>query len=155
MADGKKHIDLYSHKGLVARVEGIQGLAGYTGLPIPVLLETLTEYQADAHKGIDKFGKVSFQGLPMKDLDNEVFFVGRVTPVLHYCMGGIRIDKEGSVLTESGKAIPGLHAAGEVTGGVHGVNRLGGNSLLECTVFGSIVGKKLPVKACVLSLIHI
>jgi len=62
-------------------------------------------------------------------------------------MGGITIDTEGSVLRKDGSIIPGLHAAGEVTGGVHGVNRLGGNSLLECTVFGMIVGKKVPVKA--------
>jgi succinate dehydrogenase/fumarate reductase flavoprotein subunit len=62
-------------------------------------------------------------------------------------MGGIRIDTEGNVLRDDGSIIEGLHAAGEVTGGVHGNNRLGGNSLLECTVFGSIVGKKLPVRA--------
>lgn len=67
--------------------------------------------------------------------------------VLHYCMGGIRIDKEGNVLNENDEVIPGLHAAGEVTGGVHGQNRLGGNSLLECTVFGTIVGQKIPVKS--------
>ena len=52
----------------------------------------------------------------------EVFFAGTVTPVLHYCMGGITIDTEGSVLDENGHKIPGLHAAGEVTGGVHGNN---------------------------------
>ncbi|KAI2512454.1 hypothetical protein MHU86_1907 [Fragilaria crotonensis] len=61
-------------------------------------------------------------------------------------MGGIAIDTEGSVLNEDGMHIEGLHAAGEVTGGVHGNNRLGGNSLLECTVFGTIVGQKLPIK---------
>ena len=50
------------------------------------------------------------------------------------------------MISEDGERIPGLHAAGEVTGGVHGNNRLGGNSLLECTVFGTIVGQKIPVK---------
>jgi succinate dehydrogenase/fumarate reductase flavoprotein subunit len=62
-------------------------------------------------------------------------------------MGGIKIDSEGNVLKEGGGIIPGLHAAGEVTGGVHGNNRLGGNSLLECTVYGTIVGQKIPVKS--------
>lgn len=57
------------------------------------------------------------------------------------------IDAVGNVLTEDGGIILGLHAAGEVVGGVHGANRLGGNSLLECTVFGTIVGQKIPVKA--------
>lgn len=82
----------------------------------------------------------------MEDLSKEVFYVGIVTPVLHYCMGGVKIDSEGNVLREDGTIIAGLHAAGEVTGGVHGNNRLGGNSLLECTVFGTIVGQKVPVK---------
>ncbi len=91
-------------------------------------------------------GKSSFQGTPSSDLDNEVFYAGRVTPVLHYCMGGITIDSEGNVLDENRNTIEGLYAAGEVTGGVHGDNRLGGNSLLECTVFGTIVGKRVPVK---------
>merc|ERR1719446_1392598 len=61
-------------------------------------------------------------------------------------MGGIKINPEGSVIREDGTTIEGLHAAGEVTGGVHGVNRLGGNSLLECTVFGTVVGQKVPIK---------
>jgi aspartate oxidase len=65
---------------------------------------------------------------------------------LHYCMGGIKIDTEGNVIREDGSPIEGLHAAGEVTGGVHGNNRLGGNSLLECTVYGTIVGQKIHVK---------
>ena len=61
-------------------------------------------------------------------------------------MGGLTIDKVGNVLDKDKHIIPGLHAVGEVSGGVHGDNRLGGNSLLECTVFGTIVGKKIPIK---------
>lgn len=61
-------------------------------------------------------------------------------------MGGIKIKPDCSVVREDGTVIDGLHAAGEVTGGVHGINRLGGNSLLECTVFGTIAGQKVPVK---------
>jgi predicted heme/steroid binding protein len=131
----------------MSRVKGIKGLSKYTGLPRNKLIGTFTKYQEDAAAGEDGFGKTTFRGVPGQDLESEVFYVGRVTPVLHYCMGGITIDVEGSVLTEDGKIIPGLHAAGEVTGGVHGGNRLAGNSLLECTVFGSIVGQKIPVKA--------
>jgi flavocytochrome c len=144
--DGQKHVDLYSHKGLLKRIEGLQGLADWMGQDVEVLREMYASYAVSAAAGKDEFGKVSFRGIPRKDLDNEVFYAGTVTPVLHYCMGGITIDVDGNVLTEDGKMIPGLHAAGEVTGGVHGNNRLGGNSLLECTVFGTIVGKKLPIK---------
>jgi len=145
-ADGKKHVDLYSHKGLLEKVDGVAALAEKTGLSKKSLLATLRQYRQDASKGKDSFGKTSFRGVPQEDLESETFYVGRVTPVLHYCMGGITIDVEGNVLNEDGDIIPGLHAAGEVTGGVHGVNRLGGNSLLECTVYGTIIGKKIPVK---------
>jgi FAD binding domain/Cytochrome b5-like Heme/Steroid binding domain len=63
-----------------------------------------------------------------------------MTPVLHYTMGGLEIDTESRVLDVSGKPIPGLFAAGEVAGGVHGANRLGGSSLLGCVVFGRVSG---------------
>ena len=143
---GKKHVDHYTHKGLLTRIEGIQALANWMGQDVETLRVTFKKYISDAEAGVDEWGKLSFQGKPSEDLVNEVFYAGTVTPVLHYCMGGITIDKEGNVLDANKNPIPGLHAAGEVTGGVHGNNRLGGNSLLECTVYGSIVGKKVPIK---------
>jgi hypothetical protein len=63
-----------------------------------------------------------------------------MTPVLHYTMGGLEIDAESRVISSSGKPVPGLFAAGEVAGGVHGANRLGGSSLLGCVVFGRVSG---------------
>jgi len=69
------------------------------------------------------------------------FYVAIITPVIHYCMGGLEIDVNSVVVNSKGKAIPGLYAAGEVAGGVHGNNRLGGNSLLDCVVFGRVAGK--------------
>ena len=144
--DAKRHVDLYSHKGLLRKVEGLDALAEYMGIEKTTLKSTMKNYQKAAKKGIDEFGKVTFRGVPNESLAEEVFYVGVVTPVLHYCMGGIKINTEGSVLKEDGSIIPGLLAAGEVTGGVHGSNRLAGNSLLECTVFGTIVGQKVPIK---------
>ena len=64
-----------------------------------------------------------------------------ITPVIHYCMGGLLIDEDSACVGANDKAIPGLYAAGEVAGGVHGNNRLGGNSLLDCVVFGRVAGK--------------
>ncbi|KAL3937146.1 MAG: hypothetical protein SGBAC_007684 [Bacillariaceae sp.] len=144
--DGQKHVDLYSHKGLLTKVEGIDALAKKMGLWSSTLTYSMRSYQKAATQGYDEFGKTSFRGVPDADLTKETFYVGTVTPVLHYCMGGIKIDTEGNVIKEDGSIIKGLHAAGEVTGGVHGSNRLGGNSLLECTVFGTIVGQKVSVK---------
>lgn len=63
-----------------------------------------------------------------------------MTPVLHYTMGGLEIDAEGRVLASGGTPLSGLFAAGEVAGGVHGANRLGGSSLLGCVVFGRVAG---------------
>jgi flavocytochrome c len=143
--DGKKHVDLYTHKRLLKRLEGVNALAEWMGLPRFTVVNMLEDYRAAAARGSDEFGKQAFNGVPGKDFDQETFYAGKVTPVLHYCMGGIVIDKEGNVLNTDGEIVPGLHAAGEVTGGVHGVNRLGGNSLLECTVYGTIVGRKLPI----------
>lgn len=145
-ADGKKHVDLYSHKGLLTKVEGIDALSEHMKMKTETLTKTIREYQRSAMEGVDEFGKTSFRGVPAEDLINESFYVGTVTPVLHYCMGGIKINPECSVIREDGTVIEGLHAAGEVTGGVHGANRLGGNSLLECTVFGTVVGQKVPIK---------
>merc|ERR1719183_2096144 len=72
---------------------------------------------------------------------SEEFYVAIITPVIHYCMGGLEVDKDSACIAQNGKAIPGLYAAGEVAGGIHGNNRLGGNSLLDCVVFGRVAGR--------------
>lgn len=64
-----------------------------------------------------------------------------ITPVLHYCMGGVEVNTKSEVVGKKGP-IGGLWATGEVMGGVHGKNRLGGNSLLDCVVFGRVSGKE-------------
>merc|ERR1719482_665672 len=76
------------------------------------------------------------------EVATQPFYVAIITPVIHYCMGGLEIDCDSAVVNKAtGKAIPGLYCAGEVAGGVHGNNRLGGNSLLDCAVFGRVSGK--------------
>jgi len=79
--------------------------------------------------------------IPGDKVAAEPFYVAIITPVIHYCMGGLEIDVNSSVIGSNGKAIPGLYCAGEVAGGVHGNNRLGGNSLLDCVVFGRVAGR--------------
>merc|ERR1740121_3505976 len=80
--------------------------------------------------------------IPGSAVKSEPFYVAIITPVIHYCMGGLEVDVDSAVLdTKTGKAIPGLYAAGEVAGGIHGNNRLGGNSLLDCVVFGRVAAK--------------
>jgi hypothetical protein len=77
--------------------------------------------------------------IPGDKVASEPFYVAIITPVIHYCMGGLEIDTKSRVLKPSG-VIEGLYAAGELAGGVHGNNRLGGNSLLDCVVFGRVSG---------------
>ena len=70
------------------------------------------------------------------------FWAVKVTPAIHHTMAGVAINSKAQVLDADGNAIPGLYAAGEVTGGVHGANRLGGNALCDIIVFGRIAGKE-------------
>ena len=80
----------------------------------------------------------------MKEVTPDtIIYVGRVTPAVHFTMGGVLINENSEVLDAEGRPIKGLWAAGEVTGGIHGENRLGGSSLLECVVFGRIAGDQV------------
>merc|ERR1719310_131249 len=70
----------------------------------------------------------------------EPFYVAIITPVIHYCMGGLECTVDAECITKTG-VIPGLYVAGEAAGGIHGNNRLSGNSLLDCVVYGRVAGK--------------
>jgi flavocytochrome c len=142
---GGEHVGFYEWKKLLQPYKGIHALAQYIGLSVADMEETLKRYNEGARKGEDDFGKTKFPNVFSEDLENEVFFAGRVCPVLHYCMGGLTINCKGNVLNGSNEIIPGLYAAGEVAGGVHGDNRLAGNSLLECLVFGTIIGQNVAI----------
>jgi len=111
-------------------------LAAEMGISSEKLASTFANYTEDCKKGTDEFGKKYFQH-PFTM--NDDFHVSIVVPVVHYCMGGIAVNTDASVVGQNG-IIPGLFAAGEVIGGVHGKNRLGGNSLLDCVVFGRVAG---------------
>merc|ERR1719324_2177061 len=96
----------------------------------------------DARSGPTGSGKKFYHNIiPGSAVASEPFYVAIITPVIHYCMGGLEIDESSRVLDEKRKVIPGLYAAGEVAGGVHGNNRLGGNSLLDCVVFGRVAAE--------------
>ena len=75
-------------------------------------------------------------------IDEPPFFSIEIQPGVHYTMGGVLPNERCQVLNKDGNPIPGLYAAGEVTGGVHGGNRLGGNSVADTVVFGRIAGRE-------------
>merc|ERR1711988_1505103 len=96
----------------------------------------------DARSGPTGSGKKFYHNIiPGSAVASEPFYVAIITPVIHYCMGGLEIDAASRVLDTKRQVIPGLYAAGEVAGGVHGNNRLGGNSLLDCVVFGRVAAE--------------
>merc|ERR1719238_1199904 len=96
----------------------------------------------DARSGPTGSGKKFYHNIiPGSAVKDQEFYVAIITPVIHYCMGGLEIDENSACVDGKGKRIPGLYAAGEVAGGVHGNNRLGGNSLLDCVVFGRVAGR--------------
>ncbi|KAG6812550.1 hypothetical protein H0H92_002319 [Tricholoma furcatifolium] len=131
------HCKHYVGRGLMKRCENGAALAKEFGLEPSVLKKTFEDYNKSVRTKQDPFGKKFFQGEWTFD---DFFHIAIMTPVLHYTMGGLEIDPESRVLDKSGKPIAGLFAAGEVAGGVHGANRLGGSSLLGCVVFGRVSG---------------
>merc|ERR1712079_646151 len=159
------HCKHYTGRGVMKFYESGVALASEMGIDVSVLEETHEQhYQAakktekdpdggsfpaypsgkswDEPSGKTGSGKKFYHNIiPGSSVKTEPFYVAIITPVIHYCMGGLEIDVDSAVVGSSGQAIPGLYAAGEVAGGVHGNNRLGGNSLLDCVVFGRVAGK--------------
>ena len=115
-------------------------MISYNGLTLNLCSVRLSlDCQASGKTGSGK--KFFHNIIPGSAVKSEPFYVAIITPVIHYCMGGLLVNTDSACVGASNTAIPGLYAAGEVAGGVHGNNRLGGNSLLDCVVFGRVAGK--------------
>lgn len=100
-------------------------------------IETMERWNVDISKGEDsEFGRESM----IYSLDTAPFYAIKIAPGIHHTMGGIKIDTEAHVIDTDGNIIPGLYAAGETTGGIHGGNRVGGNAVCDFVVFGRIAG---------------
>lgn len=132
------HTRHYSGRGLMKKMTGKE-LAKEIGCTPEHLQKTFTTYNAIADgKQKDPWGKKFFHNGPL-DV-NDDFHVAVMEPVLHFTMGGIEINDKAQVLNKEGKPFDGLYACGELAGGVHGANRLGGSSLLGCVVYGRVAG---------------
>lgn len=132
------HCEHYTGRGVMKKYGSGAELAKDMGISVDKLQKTLDKYNKGAEAKTDEFTKKFFPSVPFEIKDK--FHVSVVTPIVHYCMAGIEVDADGCVIDKSGSVIPGLYAAGETAGGVHGANRLGGNSLLDCVVFGRVCG---------------
>ncbi|KAF9212188.1 hypothetical protein BGZ59_007101 [Podila verticillata] len=133
------HCKHYVGRGLMKHFKNGEELAKEIGIPPAELQKTFDDYNLIAEGKVkDPWGKKYFQNGPIK-MDQD-FHVAQMAPVLHYTMGGVDINDRASIKDTADTPIPGLFAAGEMCGGVHGANRLGGSSLLGCVVFGRTAG---------------
>lgn len=133
-----KAIDFYVKAGLVESASSVEKLAAKVKLPASAMAATLDEWNQVVAAGRDQdFGR---QLTIKHQLDQAPYYAIHVAPAVHYTMGGLHIDPQTRVLDANGNIISGLLAAGEVTGGLHGNNRIGGNSIAETVVFGRQAG---------------
>ncbi len=133
-------IETYANQHLLTEGKDLEALASKAGLPASAFCATMERYAAFQKAGIDEdFGRSSTQMTSL--LQMPPFYAIRVKPAIHHTMGGIRVDADMHVLRSDGTPVPGLFAAGEVTGGVHGANRLGGNGVADIVVNGKIAGQ--------------
>ena len=132
-----RQIEGYFHLELVKQGPTLKELATIIGVPADALEATVSKYNVAVETKNDAEFKRSDMPRAIK---NPKFYAIGVQPGIHYTMGGLEIDEQTRVIDKDGKPIPGLYAAGEVTGGVHGANRLGGNSISETITFGRIAG---------------
>lgn len=128
--------------GRAVKADTLEELAEKMNVPADTLIAAVTEFNRHAEGGDlagtpDEFGRTLYK----TPIDTAPFYAAARIPTVHHTMGGVRINVNAQVLDENGNVIPGLYAAGEVTGGIHGANRLGGNALTDTVVFGRIAGE--------------
>ena len=137
MVDASSVIQGYIKKGYTVTGATYEELGEAMGVDAAAFAETMEKWNGYVEaKNDPDFGRTSFAN----PLNTAPYYAVKVTAGVHHTMGGLKINANTEVLNEKGEVIPGLFAAGEVTGGVHGANRLGGNAVADFTVFGRIAG---------------
>ena len=141
LVDHNKSAQEYINKGMAAQGQTYEELAqnmGLEGEAIESFVQTMETWNAAVAAGVDEeFGRNN--GMD-DDLSTAPFYAIQIAPGIHHTMGGIKINSDAQVIDTEGEIIPGLFAAGETTGGVHGGNRIGGNAVCDFVVFGRIAG---------------
>ena len=142
--DHFKAIEFYDSVGLVEHGASLKELAEKIGVNAENLAETVAQWnKAVADQEDSEYGRTT--GME-RGIEKAPYFAIHVHPAIHYTMGGIHITPETEVLDGNGNVIPGLYAAGEVSGGLHGNNRIGGNSIAETVIFGRQAGMQIAKK---------
>ena len=127
--------------GRVKRADTLDELAKVINVPAANLKAAVAEYNKAASHQVEKdkygFAATNTDDAPMTE---GPWYACRKVPTVHHTMGGVKIDTKAEVIGTNGKPIAGLFAAGEVTGGIHGANRLGGNAIADVYTFGRLAG---------------
>ena len=140
MVDGAAVYQGYVNSGYAKTGKTIEELAQNINVDPATLAETMKNWaEIYANKVDPEFGRTSFSA--ENALDQAPYYAILVKPGIHHTMGGLKINTNTEVLNEKGEVISGLFAAGEVTGGIHGANRLGGTAVTDIIVFGQIAGE--------------
>lgn len=138
MVDASAVIQGYIDSGYTVQGDTYEDLAKAMGVDESTFAETMNTWNTDVENKSDPdFNRTTFAN----KLDKAPYYAIKVQPGVHHTMGGLKIDTSAEVINTSDEVIPGLFAAGEVTGGVHGANRLGGNAVADFVVFGRIAGQ--------------
>lgn len=128
----------YIEKGFTTEGKTVEELAKALNINEANLVATMDSW----NKAVEAKSDAEFERQSFADkLDQAPFYAIKVAPGIHHTMGGLKINTDAQVLKEDGTAIKNLYAAGEVTGGVHGANRLGGNAVADIIIFGRIAGQ--------------
>lgn len=130
-------------QGVAWKFESLEELAKFFGIPFEPLQAQVERFKSYVAKGVDEeFGKPIFDFDRPLYLDKPPFYAMRAWPKVHFCQGGVAINTNAEVLhMRTGKPVPNLYAAGEITGGIHGESRLGSCAIAETLVMGRIAGK--------------
>ncbi|MDO4483356.1 MAG: flavocytochrome c [Clostridia bacterium] len=138
IVDHQKSTAKYINGGLTVTADTYEGLAEQMGVDPAAFAASMEKWNAAVAAGVDEeFGRNN--GID-EDLSQAPYYAIKVSPGIHHTMGGLKIDTDTHVINTEGSIIDGLFAAGEVTGGVHGGNRIGGNAVCDIVVFGRIAG---------------
>ena len=136
-----KAIEFYDHIGLVKTGQSLEELAKEISVDPDKLLQTVTTWNnAVADQNDAEFGRTT--GME-RNISDGPFYAIHIAPAVHYTMGGVAINHKTQVLNDEDQVINGLFAAGEVVGGLHGNNRIGGNSIAETIIFGRQAGQQV------------
>ena len=139
LRENLKAIEKYVTNGLTVQGDTIEELAGKLNIDPATLAQTLADWNEIVKNQNDtQFGRTT--GMD-NDLTTAPYYAIQIAPGIHHTMGGVKIDTAAQVIDTNGQPIPGLFAAGEVTGGVHGGNRLGGNAVADIVIFGRIAAE--------------